>query len=448
MGPPALQGELQQRRRSWRLEALQHRVAGAGRLARWRTPPSGRRPGRAADRGIDHAPVVATLALDQRQVAPLHGPLGQLDDQRAVGPGRCGPPPAVPRFPCPAGARSRVAPARTRPRPPARPGRGTAPAARHQRPSAVARTRVHDQPGRLVHHDHLVVRVDHLERHPGFGADARRTGCGQRDVSDGARHERGAPDCHRDAVDQHLSRRDQLRGGGPGHAGQHRHGPVEPDAGQQRRDPTSRASAHCSRLGSPHVSGVTRSRRTRRWSEQEEATTMMTPTVMQASATLNVGQWLRVTKSTTRRCGPRRPARSDSPGRRPAPARRRRPANRCGPRPQTTRQHDDPQAESTYRGWPGRKRLNAKPSCRPGPRPNGPTGGRGRGGGPRPATSSPGRRPRRRRPARWPRRSPSAPRPGSAARQPPALARHAEPGIGQGPQPGLGDGLEQRSQSP
>ena len=76
--------------------------------------------------------------------------------------------------------------------------------------------------------------------------------------------------------------------------GQHGHGAIDPDPGEERRD-----------LDDEHV------RRHPSWltcipslpagrPKRMDAATTITPTVMQASATLKVGQWLSVMKSATR----------------------------------------------------------------------------------------------------------------------------------------------------
>ena len=139
------------------------RVQRAGRLAGGGDGHLGRGAGRAADGRLHLAAVLAHRSLDQGQVAALHGPGGQLLDERLVGLGRAG-----------HGEKTRgalvepVHNARTVGRADAlghQQGQvgeaGQEPA--HQGAFGVAGPRMDDEPGRLVHHGDIGVGVDDLE---------------------------------------------------------------------------------------------------------------------------------------------------------------------------------------------------------------------------------------------------------------------------------------------
>ena len=68
-------------RRARRRPALAHGVGRPGRLAGRRDGHFGRGARRTPDRGLDFPPVVGHRALDQGQVAALHGAGGELLDE-------------------------------------------------------------------------------------------------------------------------------------------------------------------------------------------------------------------------------------------------------------------------------------------------------------------------------------------------------------------------------
>ncbi len=210
MGPPALERQLQQRHRPLALPALPYRVPGAGRLARRGDRHFRRGAGRAADRRLHLAPFVGHGPRHQGQVAPLHGPGGQLVDQRPVGhlgPGHGqearGPLVEAVHDPGPVG---RAHPRRHEVRQVGETGQETA----DQRPLGVSGARMHHQPGRLVHHGHLVVGVDHLEGHARLRRHAAVVRPRHHDGQRGPSRSTAAPDRDRRAVHQHPPRGDQL----------------------------------------------------------------------------------------------------------------------------------------------------------------------------------------------------------------------------------------------
>jgi len=148
--------------------------------------------------------------------------------------------------------------------------------------------RVHHQAGGFVHHGHRGVGVDHGELDAGFRLDARRSRLGQGDGEDGAVVQGSATDRHHRAVDQHPAAGDQPGGHGARDVGQHGHGPVNPHPGQERRH-----------LDDEWAFGLAHALEPAGCPKNSDATRTTTPTVMQASATLKVGQWLSVMKSAT-----------------------------------------------------------------------------------------------------------------------------------------------------
>ena len=124
--------------------------------------------------------------------------------------------------------------------------------------------------------------MDNPELDPGFRLDAFRSGLAQTYGQSGALPQRVAPRAHHHPIDRYASRSDELGGGHPGDVGQHGHRPIDPDTGEQRRhlDLERPGFAHArAPVGRPTSTGTART---------------TTPTVMHASATLKVGQWLRV----------------------------------------------------------------------------------------------------------------------------------------------------------
>ncbi len=88
-----------------------------------------------------------------------------------------------------------------------------------------------------------------------------------------------ATDRHHRAVDQDPSAGDEPGGHGPRDVGQHGHGPVHPHPGQERRD-----------LDDQGAVGLAHALEPAECPKKSDATSTTTPTVMQASATLKVGQ--------------------------------------------------------------------------------------------------------------------------------------------------------------
>ena len=134
---------------------------------------------------------------------------------------------------------------------------------------------VHHQARRLVHHHELAVLVDHLEGHLRVGHQARIPGTA-------LHHQRGpgpqglAPRRGHGTVHPHPAAGHQLGRPGPRDAGQHRHRPVHPHPVHQRRHRDLQVPG-------PGHRGLPAPR-------QKSTARATTPTVMQASATLNVGQ--------------------------------------------------------------------------------------------------------------------------------------------------------------
>ena len=140
-----------------------------------RTAIRSRSSGVPADRGLDHARRVREPAVDQRQVAALHGPRLSWRGERRDGRGRSWRPRGARRCPCPAGARSRAGEGRRCPRARA--------AVRQegvdQRPRPVPGARMHDEPRGLVHHQEVGVLVDDVER-DGLGHELQGRAAGRR----------------------------------------------------------------------------------------------------------------------------------------------------------------------------------------------------------------------------------------------------------------------------
>ncbi len=133
-------------------DAPVHFVVGAGRAPPPGDGHAGRRPRRAADRGVDHPPGGIDDAVDEGAIAPTHLPFGQLVDEPVVTALRVRATTSSPEVPrsrrCTIPGRSASAPACSGQR---RRGRGTGPGARA--PACLARltgTRVHHEAGRLV----------------------------------------------------------------------------------------------------------------------------------------------------------------------------------------------------------------------------------------------------------------------------------------------------------
>ena len=220
-----------------RMPALEHPVGGAGRLAPGGHRHLRRRAGRTPDRRLDLAPVVRDLALDQRQVSPLHRPGRQLVHQRPVGVGRAGHG-QEPRGPLVEPVHdARPVRRRTRPPRPARPGRGTGPAGRRpacprrgRRPGARRARRACPPPPRRRR------RGPPRRCTPGSGATPPHPRpAAARTVSTAPSRSAVRPTVTALAVDQHPPGADQLGCLGPRDVGHHGDAPVHPDAGQQRR---------------------------------------------------------------------------------------------------------------------------------------------------------------------------------------------------------------------
>ena len=130
---------------------------GPRRLAASRRPPCACAPsdrGRSAPRCVQRS--CAGRAVRERQVAALHLARGDRAHQRRHGGERAADHHQARRCPCRAGGRCRRAAA------PRSPGR--APAAVEQRARPVAGRRMHDQAGRLVDDEQVLVLVDDGER--------------------------------------------------------------------------------------------------------------------------------------------------------------------------------------------------------------------------------------------------------------------------------------------
>ena len=159
----------------------------------------------------------------------------------------------------------------------------------HQRPLLVPGSRMHHQAGRLVHHGHVGVGVDHGELHAGFRLDALRL---------------------------------QARAGrwSGWHPRARRVRPTVTTAPSTRTPPaamspvataretlasmaTARSTRTPARSGGTSTTsgavGLAHALEPAGWPKSIDATRTTTPTVMQASATLKVGQWLSVMKSAT-----------------------------------------------------------------------------------------------------------------------------------------------------
>ena len=236
MGPPALQRELEQRRRRLAAASLDDLVGGPGRLAGGGDRHLGRRAGGAPDRRLDLPALPGHIAHDQRQIPALHRPRGQLFHERVVGLRR-------PRH------RQEARGALVEPVHDSGPV-GRADPRRHeigqvweagqqssdQGPDVVARPRVHDEPRRLVHHRHQIVGVHDLEAHVGLRRHTFVSDLGQQHTERGSLSQRGAPSRDPSPVDQHPPGRDQLGGRSPRDVGHHGDPSIRPNAGQQCRD--------------------------------------------------------------------------------------------------------------------------------------------------------------------------------------------------------------------
>ena len=147
---------------------------------------------------------------------------------------------------------------------------------------AVAGARVDDQAGRFVDHDDVVVGVDHGELHRRVGLRLRGRGLvGPVDVEGLVPARRVL----RLATDRPV----------------HRTRPAATRASTEERDTSaSRATARSTRTPSSEAGTTTDSVAHDGPAPDSDTARRMQPTVMQASATLNVGQKWKSTKSTTR----------------------------------------------------------------------------------------------------------------------------------------------------
>ena len=125
--------------------------------------------------------------------------------------------------------------------------------------------------------------MHHRELHPGLRLHARRIRLGHGNGEDGALVQGTATDGHHRTVDQNPSRGDERGGHGPRNVGEHGHGPIHPDPGEERRD-----------LDDERAAGIAHALHPAGCSKSRDAMRTTIPTVIHASATLKVGQWLRV----------------------------------------------------------------------------------------------------------------------------------------------------------
>jgi hypothetical protein len=209
-------------------------VASARRPAAGHDRHAGPVGGSAAHRRVDHAGVGGDSADDQGRVPAVDGAGGKLADQRLVG--QRGP-----------GHDQQARRALVQPVDDARAGRTAragqvGEAAEQSLDQGAGRppgARVHDQPGRLVNHDHVVVDVDQRQRGPrpgladeGLGAGAGR----QHDLQVLATDHPAGPGRGRPAAEAHRARRDQLGGLGTGQVPDQAQDAIEALAVQGRRD--------------------------------------------------------------------------------------------------------------------------------------------------------------------------------------------------------------------
>ena len=294
VGPARLEREGDERGRMGASVAPQHRVLRPSLAALGRDGHTGRRASGPTDRGVDHTAVLTELTEDERDVATLDRPIGQLPGQRAVGQRgarhheEAGRPPIE--------AMDDARPVRF-----AQPGidqrlevRIPGEQATGEGPPVTPGAGVDDETRRFVHHDEVGVCVDHRHGHVGFGAQRPLTLRRQVDRQLTAGDQRCAPCEDRFAVHPHPAVVHKLRGHRPGHAGEQRHRPVGAHPVQQR----GHLQHHVVRRGGRvHVSPL--GERAGDVLRQSSTTNTTTPAVMQVSATLNVGQCVSVTKSTT-----------------------------------------------------------------------------------------------------------------------------------------------------
>ena len=303
VGAARLQAERDERRRHRRVEAGQHAVGGAGLSSPGRDRHARGTAVGAADGRVDHAPLVVHVPVHEGHVAPVDGVRRQLLDERPVG--------AL-------GARHRQqarGPLVQAVHDPGAVGL-THPARRQfleigeagqeavdQGAPAPAGARVDDQPGRLVDDHDVVVDRDDRERHRrvGAGVPLRRVGAAHAELAPGS-HGRAALGDDR-AVEGDCPRRHERRHLGARRPGQHGHHAVDPHAVEERRDlggehpvvapgPGVRAARPGAHAARPSACATRPPRSCRTMSEKA-------PSVMQASATLNVDQCVSVMKSTT-----------------------------------------------------------------------------------------------------------------------------------------------------
>ena len=150
----------------------------------------------------------------------------------------------------------------------------------NQRPGRVPCARMHDEPGRLVDHDHVVVVVHDGDRDVGFGP-GRRVGFGFGQQLDDLARMQTAALADFTPVDEDRALLDEGLDVGPAPARQHRHDTIDAfavECGRNRQ-----------RLGCGHSAGARRDRQINK----------IAPIVMQESATLNTGNHPTETKSTT-----------------------------------------------------------------------------------------------------------------------------------------------------
>ncbi len=258
-------------------------------------------PGGAADRRVDEPSGRLDVAPHERAVPPVHVARGERRHEGRVGRAR----------PC---DEQQAGGALVEPVDDAGPRRvahrgqlGEAgEEAVHERAGSLARAGVHDEAGRLVHHEEVLVLVD--QRHGDRGIRLQREGggrLGDLDLHDVALGHALRPRRHHDVADPHRA---------VFHEGGHLGAAAPRDHGHDPVDPLP-----CQRLG--HDLAVLHGPF---GSRSATSSRIPMPTHKDASATLKTGHHCRSTKSTTR------------PPRKPSPARRARSSRLPAAPPNTT----------------------------------------------------------------------------------------------------------------
>ena len=281
-----------------------HGVGRAGRLAGRGDGHLRRGAGRAADGRLDLPPVVGHRALDQGQVAALHGAGGELFDEGAVGLGRAGhgeePRGALVEPVHDAGTVRRAHALGHEERQVGEARQETA----DQGALGVTGPGMDDEPGRLVDDGDLGVGVDDLEDDTRLGRQGGAPGGRTWTVSSAPSLSSSLPCSAGVPSTSTRPGADQLGRSGAGDVGQHGHGAIESHAGHEgghvRGDDVTPVGAIAVAAGrhdrsASEVVGAagTAARRApvrRGRPKSRQAITMMMPTVTQASARLKVGQ--------------------------------------------------------------------------------------------------------------------------------------------------------------